>query len=301
MKNDQVLSEWCATLRVASRHTARTYEQSVRRFLRASGKPLKRLGPRDASRYAPALAEEGLSRATIAHHVSAVRSFIRYGQDLGAIRPGVLPLLKRPRVPETHLNRFLRKAEAEDLLAAAADMEASAHLGILLMLTTGVRVAELAQAEWRHLFADEDGNIGLLIYGKGGKERIVAVRPEVWGRLCVDRRRRDLPSALSGTDATPLIVSRRGARYTSSGIWKMVRRVARRSGLDKPVSPHWLRHTFGTLAAYGGASPFQIQLDMGHAQLVTSQRYIHVAFALSDGAARYIDLDLSGRRHSGAA
>ncbi len=45
---------------------------------------------------------------------------------------------------------------------------------------------------------------------------------------------------------------------------------ARAAGIDKPLSPHWLRHTFGTLTALGGANVFQIQRDMGHAQITTS-------------------------------
>ncbi len=68
---------------------------------------------------------------------------------------------------------------------------------------------------------------------------------------------------------------------------------ARAAGIDKPLSPHWLRHTFGTLTALGGANVFQIQRDMGHAQITTSQRYVHWARGLADSAAHKLPIDLA--------
>lgn len=58
------------------------------------------------------------------------------------------------------------------------------------------------------------------------------------------------------------------------------------------MSLHWLRHSFGTLAALGGANVFQIQSAMGHAQITTSQRYIHWAIGLADSAVDRIDFEI---------
>ena len=76
-------------------------------------------------------------------------------------------------------------------------------------------------------------------------------------------------------------------------VWRWVRAAAQAAGIDKPLSPHWLRHTFGTLTALGGANVFQIQQDMGHAQITTSQRYVHWARGLADSAAHRLPIELA--------
>ena len=61
----------------------------------------------------------------------------------------------------------------------------------------------------------------------------------------------------------------------------------------KPLSPHWLRHTFGTLTALAGAGVFSIQEAMGHAQITTSQRYVHWAGGLADSAAHKLPIEIT--------
>ena len=56
--------------------------------------------------------------------------------------------------------------------------------------------------------------------------------------------------------------------------------MAQAAGIEKPPSPHRLRHTFGTLTAMAGAGVFSIQEAMGHAQITTSQRYVRWARGL---------------------
>jgi len=167
------------------------------------------------------------------------------------------------------------------------------------MFLTGLRVSELAQAEWRHVFKDPQGNIGLLVQGKGGRERIVALRDDLWEFVRKDRRRRGLADSLDARDRSPLVADRRGTPYSAVGLWKVVKKATGAAGIDKDVSPHWLRHSFGTLAALGGANVFQIQAALGHAQITTSQRYVHWARGLSDSAVHQIDLRLDRTEDGG--
>jgi integrase/recombinase XerD len=168
-----------------------------------------------------------------------------------------------------------------------------------MMLLTGLRVSELAQAEWRHVFKDPQGNIGLLVHGKGGKERIVALRDDLWELIREDRRRRGLTDSLDARDRSPLVADRLDTPYSAVGLWKVVKKATRAAGIEKDVSPHWLRHSFGTLAALGGANVFQIQAAMGHAQITTSQRYIHWARGLADSAVHRVDLRLNSTEGQG--
>jgi integrase/recombinase XerD len=290
-----VLERWVSGLRARSPHTARAYRRAVKSFLAAVGKPIEEITVAEAEDYVNTLTASGLSRATVAHQVSAIRSFIRYCQGQGLIPQSPLDALKRPSVSITSANRYLTQEEAERLLKGASRVGPSAHLAVAILLLTGLRVSELAGAQWRDIFRDLDGNTGLVVrHGKGGRERVVAIRPDLWALIRADRLRRGLSPERDARDTGSLLAKRSGSRYSSVGIWKLVKAAATRAGLDKPVSPHWLRHTFGTLAAHAGATVYQIQSDLGHAHMETSQRYIHVARGLSDSAAHLIGIRLEG-------
>ncbi len=289
-----ILEEWIAGLQARSHHTARAYRQAVARFLARTNKPIEHITVSDALGYVGDLARSRLSRASVAHHVSAIRSFLRHCQGLGIIAQTPLDALRRPRVALTSMNRYLTEDEAARLLHGAQEVSSNAYLAVALLLLTGLRVSELAQAEWRHIFRDPQGNVGLLVpNGKGGRERVIAIRPDLWELIQADRRRRGRSETLDARDAGSLLADRSGTAYSAVGIWKLVKAAAAKADLDKPVSPHWLRHTFGTLAALGGASVFQIQTDMGHSQITTSQRYVHWARGLSDSAVHFVAINLN--------
>jgi integrase/recombinase XerD len=99
-----------------------------------------------------------------------------------------------------------------------------------------------------------------------------------------ERKRKGLPTKLDGRDRTPLLAGRANRPYTTTGLRRLVATAAKLAGIGKPVSPHRLRHSFATLAAVGGAPAYQLQADLGHARLETSQGYVHWARGLADSA-----------------
>ena len=96
--------------------------------------------------------------------------------------------------------------------------------------------------------------------------------------------RKGLATKLDGRDRTPLLAGRANRASSTRTLHRLVAKAAKLAGIDKPVSPHWLRHSFAALAAFGGAPPYQLQADLGHARLETSQRYVHWARGLADSA-----------------
>ena len=289
-RRDGYAEAFIESLKVRSEHTARSYGYCIGRFLKMVGKPLQDLNVVDAAGYLASL--DGLSPASKAHHISAVRSFLKFLQGHGVIPTTPLDVLRRPRVAITSMTRYLPQEEAERLLAGARKVSRQCYLACAVMLLTGMRVSELAQAQWRHIFHDPEGRLGLLILGKGGKERVVKIRDDLFGVLCLERRRRRLPTDLDGRDASPLVASRGGRPYHTRTLHKLVARAADKAQLKKPVSPHWLRHSFATMAALGGAPAFQLQQDLGHSRLETSQRYIHWAVGLRESAVDKIGIRL---------
>lgn len=299
MDNETVLRDWLNGLKTRSPHTARSYEQTVRRFLEAVGKPISELTISDARSYVASLTDtvsdrtgQRFSTASIAQHVSAVRSFLRFCQDGDLIARTPLDGLRRPRVTITSYNRYLDQDEAQRLLKAAQETSPQAYLATAVMLLSGIRLSELTGASWRDVYRDPDGRIGLRVVGKGNKEREIAIQPQLWTLLQADRRRRGLSPELSARDKAPLVADRSRTAYTQSGLWRMLRKVAAKAGIDKPISAHWLRHSFATLAAHNGATAYDLQETLGHAKLETSQRYIHMTHRLERSAAWKVNIEL---------
>jgi len=289
-RDDGYADTFVQSLRARSGHTARSYGHCIGRFLALVGKPLDQVTVADAAAYLASL--NGLSPASRAHHISAVRSFLRFLQGQGVIPTTPLDVLRRPRVAVTSMSRYVTQEEAERLLEGARKISWQCHLSCAVMLLTGVRVSELAQAQWRHLYRDPEGRLGLLVVGKGGRERVIKVRDDLFGLLCEGRRRTGLPIDMDARDTRPVVPSSRGNAYHTRTLHKLIAGAAKKAGLRKPVSPHWLRHSFATAAALGGAAAFQLQQDLGHARLETSQRYVHWAVGLRESAVDHVGIRL---------
>src|SRR5207244_3521729 len=168
---------------------------------------------------------------------------------------------------------------------------------VAISLLTGVRISELAAAQWRHLFRDPEGRLGLLVVGKGGKERVIKVRDDLFELLREERQRHGLSTDFDARDKTPLVAKADGSGYHVRSLQNMLRKAVAQAGLQKPATAHWLRHSFATLAALGGAPAFQLQQDLGHSRLETSQRYVHWATGLRDSAVDKLPIKLNRNNH----
>jgi integrase/recombinase XerD len=267
---ERLLEPWTRTLRVRSEATARNYRRAVEQFLAFL--------PEDGD-YLEAI--EDLAKGSQAFYVSAVRTFLKFGQAQGVVERSPVELLVRPKVSVTSFGRYLDLDELRKLVTAARELSPRHLACVLVLADTGLRISELASASWRDLYRDPQGRLGLRVLGKGGKERVVRVRDDVFAALTALHG----SERLDAKDTSPLLPDSRRTAYSTRGLYKLVVESAQVAELDKPVSPHWLRHSHATLAALGGASAFAIQASLGHSRLETSQRYIHWARGLDDTTA----------------
>lgn len=176
------------------------------------------------------------------------------------------------------LPKTLTEADVEALLAAP---DVSTALGLRdrtmleLLYACGLRVSELVDLRLDEL----NRRMGVMrIVGKGDKERMLPVGDEALSWL--SRYLRDARPEL-GADprVEELFLSRRGQAMTRQTFWHRIKRYAVEAGIDKPLSPHVLRHAFATHLLNHGADLRVVQMLLGHSSLSTTQIYTHIATA----------------------
>lgn len=271
-----------------SKMTRKAYQHDLQAFLQyIDGTPLAQVTYVQLVSYCNTL--EHYAPATRQRMIIIMKSLFLFAHRLGYIMRNPAVLIAAPRVPNraTH-KRSLTVAEAQNLLVASKGND-RAYVIVVLLLTTGVRVEELCQANWCDLFQDMRGNIGWMVRGKGDKDRPVLIRPDVWEILQNFRRSCGKLTILDPSDRTPLIITRRFTRYRQNGVRDMMYRLSRAAGLSRLISPHVLRHTCATFALEAEAPLLQVQRQMGHESLRTTERYLHDIRELSESAGGYIN------------
>jgi integrase/recombinase XerD len=226
------------------------------------------------STYLVELGRRGLGARSAARHLSAVRGLCRFLLRERAIKADPCALVERPRI-----GRKLPKVLSQDEIGRILDApEASGPRGLRdramlhVMYAAGLRVSEVVGLK----LADLDRAKGLVsAFGKGQKRRLVPLGEPALDALDAYLRVRGESPRAAATSA--LFVSPRGGPLTRQAVWKMLGVYARGAGVGKPSSPHKIRHSFATHLLEGGADLRSVQALLGHASIVTTEIYTHLA------------------------
>ncbi|MBS1146922.1 MAG: tyrosine recombinase XerD [Proteobacteria bacterium] len=210
-----------------------------------------------------------------ARYTSSLKRFYRYllRENLTATDPTLN--LDSPKLPRS-LPKTLTEADVERLLNSAAtdaplDLRDRAMLETLY--ATGLRVSELVGLK---LTAVNLNDGVLRVTGKGNKDRLVPLGEEAveWlRRYLADAR----PSLMEKNLSDAVFVTARGDGMTRQAFWYLIKRRARSAGIERPLSPHTLRHAFATHLLNHGADLRVVQMLLGHSDISTTQIYTHVA------------------------
>ena len=261
-KNDQHLIElW---LHGRSRHTQRAYHADAERFLTAVERPLHRITLGDLQQYAEKLVESGLQLSSAYRTMSAVKSLFAFGLQLGYLPFDVAAPLRLPALREKLAERILQETDVLRMIALE-NMPRNKAL-LLTLYSGGFRVAETCGLKWSDL-QDRDKAGQITVYGKGNKTRSVLMPQSVWN--AVQSLRGD------ATEQAPVFRSRKGGHLDESMVWRIVRKAARRAGIEKAVSCHWLRHAHASHALDRGAPIHLVQATLGHSSISTTGKYLH--------------------------
>lgn len=215
----------------------------------------------------------GQATRTVARRLAAIRSFLKYLLGQGHDATPILQQLERPK-PEQSLPKVLSRAQVNQLIGSPDPKSIlfSRDVAILEMLyASGLRASELCDLKLR----DVNIQVGCVrVLGKGMKERIVPL-----GKASIEAIQRYMDECRPKLVRQPserLFVSRTGKPMERIGLWMLVERYGRKSGLLKHISPHVLRHCFATHLLGGGADLRVVQELLGHSDISTTQIYTHV-------------------------
>ncbi|MCG6886099.1 MAG: site-specific tyrosine recombinase XerD [Proteobacteria bacterium] len=217
------------------------------------------------------------SPRTAARQLSTLRRFYAWLLRGNRILEDPTALIEAPRLGRP-LPKTLTEAEVEALLGAP---DTTTVLGLRdramleILYASGLRVSELVNLIPSQINLQQ----GVVrVTGKGNKERLVPLGEEaiVWLERYLSEAR---PSMLNGRPCDAVFVTQRRDAMTRQAFWYMIKRQAIAAGIDKPLSPHTVRHAFATHLLNHGADLRVVQMLLGHSDLSTTQIYTHVARA----------------------
>jgi integrase/recombinase XerD len=260
--------------------TTRIYLRAVEEFARYYKKSPDQLGPEHIREYqAHLFTERKLGAIAVTQQLSALRFlFLRTLK-----RPWMLEDMASPKRP-TRLPEILSRKEVERLIECAASP--LHRIWLLTLYATGMRREELV-----HLKVGDIDSARMLIHirqGKGRKDRELVLSPRLLDEL------RDYWRRANPKPRTYLFPGR-GRHQSldvpvlSKSVFDAVQQAAKRAGLDKHVHPHTLRHSFATHLLESGADLHTIQLLLGHTDLRTTSRYLHLSARHLRAAASPLD------------
>ena len=303
---DELVEEYLRVLaneRGSSAHTLRAYQRELHGFAgfiaERFGKRLtvKRIEHTHIRAYLGKLYEHGLSKASAARALAAIRSWFKWLARAGHVGQNPASLVATPRLPK-HLPRVpsiegMNQA-MDSIDEGAASWPARDKAILEVLYGCGIRNAELVGLNLDDIHWS---NEAILVRGKGQKQRLVPLGDTAASaiRAYLAERSARLAAADAGTknggkrSATPALfinlqlrgLARPGgqARLTTRSVARIVKRIAILRGLSADVHPHTLRHAFGTHLLEEGADLRAIQELLGHERLSTTQRYTQLTTA----------------------
>lgn len=265
---DGVISLW---VHGKSPHTQRYYRREATKFLAMVGKPLDLVVLADVQAYVTMLGKSDLAASSQARAIAAIKSLFSFAHGkTGLIRANPAGPVTVPKVKDALAERILSESVVQMMIGLEPDPRN--RLLLKLLYITGVRVSELTCLEWGSLQAREVGG-QVLVYGKGGKTRVIKIPASLWNELQALRSDVEMN--------TPVFISRKQKGHlTEVQVNRIVKAAAMRvPGLERQVagkvSPHWLRHAHASHAMDRGAPVHLVKDTLGHASVATTGRYLH--------------------------
>jgi integrase/recombinase XerD len=221
------------------------------------------------------LNEKEISPRTQARTISGIKSFYKYLMVEGKVTTDPTSLLESPKIGRKLPD--VLSIEEIDHLIDGVDLDKSEGQRNKAMLETlyscGLRVSELVSLKITNLYFDQGF---IRVEGKGNKERLVPVSgkaiEEVERYMSGYRKRLNVAKDSENI----LFLNRRGQKLSRVMVFTIIKGLAKKTGLQKSISPHTFRHSFATHLINGGADLRAVQEMLGHESILTTEIYTHL-------------------------
>jgi len=218
--------------------------------------------------------KNNIGSSTQARILTCLHSFYQYLLTNQLIEEDPTEHLSYPKL-EKKLPVFLNIQEVEKLLEApnSSNLFGQRDRAMLeLLYSCGLRVSELINLSCHNINLKEEF---IRIHGKGNKERVLPM-----GEMAIDYLMKyetnARPVLLKNGQSDSYFLSNRGRAMSRQNFFYIIKAYANQVGIDKPLSPHSLRHAFATHLVQKGADLRSVQLMLGHSDISSTQLYTHI-------------------------
>lgn len=261
-----------------SRHTLTSYETDLTYFFdyiitQYGELPLEHISHMYIRSWLASLKDEKNTSKTINRKISTLKSFFKYQLKTGKIKQTPMAKVVSPK-NEKRLPHFVDQKDIKTLFEHVEFTDnwvgKTERLLLQLFYSTGMRLSELVNLKEGSVnFA----NHSLKVLGKGNKERILPLSPELINDLkqYLSQKKIEFPEASNGF----LLLNEKGKPFYPRAIYSIVKKYLNAVTTIEKRSPHVLRHTFATHLTNNGADLNAVKELLGHSSLAATQVYTH--------------------------
>ena len=259
----------------ASKNTLAAYRSDLKIFNKwLAGKSFISVNSKHIQDYFSDRQKNNISSSSQARILTCLHSFYQYLLANQLIKKDPTEQLSQPKL-EKKLPVFLNIQEVEKLLEAPSSSSLFGQRDramLELLYSCGLRVSELINLSYHNINLKEEF---IRIHGKGNKERVLPM-----GEVAIDYLMKyetnARPMLLKNGQSDSYFLSNRGSAMSRQNFFYIIKAYANQVGIDKPLSPHSLRHAFATHLVQKGADLRSVQLMLGHSDISSTQLYTHI-------------------------
>ena len=259
----------------ASKNTLAAYRSDLKIFNKwLAGKSFISVNSKHIQDYFSDRQKNNIGSSTQARILTCLHSFYQYLLANQLIKKDPTEQLSQPKL-EKKLPVFLNIQEVEKLLEAPSSSSLFGQRDramLELLYSCGLRVSELINLSYHNINLKEEF---IRIHGKGNKERVLPM-----GEIAIDYLMKyetnARPVLLKNGQSDSYFLSNRGSAMSRQNFFYIIKAYANQVGIDKPLSPHSLRHAFATHLVQKGADLRSVQLMLGHSDISSTQLNTHI-------------------------
>jgi len=259
----------------ASKNTLAAYRSDLKIYNKwLAGKSFISVNSKHIHDYFSERQTNNIGSSTQARILTCLHSFYQYLLANQLIKKDPTEQLSHPKL-EKKLPVFLNIQEVEKLLEAPSSSSLFGQRDramLELLYSCGLRVSELINLSYHNINLKEEF---IRIHGKGNKERVLPM-----GEIAIDYllkyETNARPMLLKNGQSDSYFLSNRGSAMSRQNFFYIIKAYANQVGIDKPLSPHSLRHAFANHLVQKGADLRSVKLMLGHSDISSTQLYTHI-------------------------